>query len=122
MTLQYLEFDFSEDPQGHGSSFDAMASGTSAQRAAMEEEIVRVLEWAHRAFGPPGAIDDGAQWDCELQGVQELPTTLAVRYDAQARRLQLEPAGTGAVRVTLSVTVSGTAQFCQAFHDRFRAC
>lgn len=119
MTLDYLDFDFSEDPDGHG-SFDAMASAAPAQLAALQAEVLRVLDWAHRDFaGQRGPLDDGGDWDYELQGVQEIATPLEVRYDPAAVRLQLEPGATGAPRVTLSLTLSGTPQFCAAFRDAF---
>ena len=119
MTLDYLDFDFSEDPDGHG-SFDAMASAAPAQLTALQAEVLRVLDWAHRDFaGQRGPLDDGGDWDYELQGVQEIATPLEVRYDPAAVRLQLEPGATGAPRVTLSLTLSGTPQFCAAFRDAF---
>ena len=119
MTLDYLDFDFSEDADGHG-SFDAMASAAPAQLTALQAEVLRVLDWAHRDFaGQRGPLDDGGDWDYELQGVQEIATPLEVRYDPAAVRLQLEPGATGAPRVTLSLTLSGTPQFCAAFRDAF---
>jgi hypothetical protein len=119
MTLTYLDFDFSEDADGHG-SFDAMASAAPAQLPALQAEVLRVLQWAHRDFaGQRGPLDEGGDWDYELQGVQEVATTLGVRYDAQAGRLQLEPLATGAPRVTLSLTLGGTPAFCAAFRDEF---
>ena len=119
MTLNYLDFDFSEDAQGHG-SFDAMASAAPPQLPALQAEVLRVLDWAHREFaGIRGPLDEGGDWDYELQGVQEVATTLDVRYDEHARRLLLQPGATGAPRVTLSLTLSGTAGFCAAFGKAF---
>ena len=119
MTLNYLDFDLSEDAQGHG-SFDAMASAAPAQLPALQAEVLRVLDWAHRDFGGVrGPLDEGGDWDCELQGVQETATTLDLQYDAQAGRLLLQPGATGAPRVTLSLTLSGTPAFCAAFREKF---
>jgi hypothetical protein len=119
MTLDFLDFDFSEDADGHG-TFDAMAAAAPAQLAALQAEVVRVLDWAHREFaGARGPLDEGGDWDYELQGLQEVPTTLAVAYDAGARRLQLRPADTGPARVTLSLTLGGTPAFCDAFRQAF---
>ncbi len=119
MTLDYLDFDYSEDPQGHG-SFDAMACAAPAQFPAVRSEVQRVLAWAHREFpGARGALDDGGEWDYELQGVQEVATSLDVRYEPQAGQLQLESGATGAPRITLSLTLSGTPQFCEAFRRAF---
>jgi hypothetical protein len=117
--LHYLEFDSSEDADGHG-SFDAMASAGPSQRAALEAEVAALLAWAHRVFpGRRGPLDDGGEWDYELQGVQEVATTLDVAYDPSTARLALEPGSTGAPRVTLSLTLTGTPQFCAAFLREF---
>jgi hypothetical protein len=119
MTLNYLDFDYSEDAQGHG-SFDAMASAAAAQLPALQAEVLHVLDWAHRDFaGTRAPLDEGGDWDYELQGVQEVATTLDLRYDPQAGQLQVQPGATGAPRVTLSLTVSGTPEFCAAFRQAF---
>jgi hypothetical protein len=118
MTLAYLDFEFSEDGAGHG-SFDAMAAAMPAQLAALQAEVIAVLAWAQREFPNRGSVDDGGEWDYELQGTQEVATALDVRYDPGARCLELQPAQTCAPRVTLSLTVSGTAQFCAAFRAAF---
>ena len=119
MQLQYLEFDFSDDGEGLG-TFDAMASAAPAQLPALQAEVLRVLEWAQREFpGGPAPLDEGGDWDCELQGVQETATALDVRYDAGAGRLELQPGATAAPRTTLSLTLTGTPQFCAAFRQAF---
>ena len=46
MTLNYLDFDYSEDADGTG-TFDAMASVLPAQLPALHAEITQVLAWAH---------------------------------------------------------------------------
>ncbi len=119
MTLDYLDFDFSEDADGHG-SFDAMASAAPAQLPALQAEVLRVLAWAESDFGGRrGPLDEGGDWDCELQGVQEVATPLAVTWDPAGGRLRLEPGAAGAPRVTLSLTLGGTPQFCAAFRAAF---
>jgi hypothetical protein len=119
MTLHYLDFDYSEDAEGAG-SFDAMASALPAQLPALQAEVARVLDWAHRDYaGTRGPLDEGGDWDYELQGVQEASTTLQVRYDAEEGSLHTQPAGTESLRVTLSLTLSGTPDFCQAFRAAF---
>lgn len=118
MTLDYLDFDFSEDADGHG-SFDAMASAAPAQLPALQAEVLRVLDWARREFGARRPLDEGGDWDCELQGVQEVATPLDVGWDPAAGRLQLAPGAAGAPRTTLSLTLGGTPQFCAAFRAEF---
>lgn len=114
MNLAWLDFDSTEDADGHG-SFDAMASASPAQLPALESEVVRVLAWAHAEFGQPGPLEEGGEWDFELQGVREVPTALDVRY--VGGRLAMEPRETGAARVTLSLTLTGTPAFCAAFRQ-----
>lgn len=116
-TLHFLEFDSSEDEQGHG-SFDAMAAAAPAQLAALQAEVARVLDWAHAQFGAPGALEEGGEWDCELQGVRELATPLQVRWRPGAG-LELQPGRAGEPRVTLSLTLTGTPAFCAALRDAF---
>jgi hypothetical protein len=118
-TLDWLDFDYSEDAQGHG-SFDAMASVTAAELPALQQELARVLDWAHREFaGLRAPLDDGGDWDFELQGLQEVPAPLDVRWDEGAGRLELRPGAPGAPRITLSLTLTGTPAFCDAFRRAF---
>jgi hypothetical protein len=117
MLLRYLDFDYSEDEHGHG-SFDAMAAAGPVQLRALQAEVARVLDWAHAQFGAPGALEEGAEWDCELQGVREVATTLDVRHRCGAG-LELHPGVTGEPRVTLSVTLTGTPAFCAALREAF---
>jgi hypothetical protein len=117
MGLDFLDFDFSDDEQGHG-SFDAMACATPAQLPALEREIMRVLDWAHGNFpGAQGALEAGGEWDLQLHGTHEVATPLHVRL--QDGRLALEPDGAGLARVTLSLTITGTPGFCEAFREAF---
>lgn len=116
MTLDWLEFDYSEDAQGHG-SFDAMASAAPAQWPALEAEVVRVLAWAEAAFGAPAPLEEGGDWDRELQCVREVATTVDVHFTGKA--LELQPRETGAPRLTLGLTLSGTPAFCEAFRQAF---
>ena len=64
-------------------------------------------------------LDDGGDWDFELQGVQEVPSPVAIDYDEAAGRLELRPGAPGAPRTTLSLTLSGTPAFCEAFRRAF---
>lgn len=115
--LAYLDFDYSEDAEGHG-SFDAMAAAGPAQWDALQGEVVRVLDWAQRRFGRPAPLDEGGEWDVELQGVRELSTPLAVRFRA-GQGLMLQDAGAAMQRTTLTLTLVGSAAFCEAFREAF---
>ena len=114
--LQYLDFDHSEDEEGQG-SFDAMAAVDPARLAALRDEVIRVLDWAHQAFGAPRPLEDGGEWDCELQGVREVATTLSVRH--APGRLDIADAGGAPPRTTISLTLTGTPAFCDALRSAF---
>lgn len=119
MTLNYLDFDYAEGDDGHG-SFDAMAAVTPAQWPALQAEVQQVLAWAHREFPDArGALEDGGQWDFELQGVRETPTPLDLRYDEGTGTLQVADGKPGPPRITLSLTLSGTPAFCAALREAF---
>lgn len=118
MELQYLDFERSEDEDGNV-GFDAMAAVTPDQLPELQAEVLAVLAWAHEAFGAPRPVEDGGDWDRELQGVQETVTPLDVSYDPRARRMELKPRGSAAPRVTLSLTLSGTSEFGKAFREAF---
>ena len=96
--MNFLEFDYSEDPQG-GGLFDAMAAVRPDQVAAVRADIAQVLDWAHAAFPEMRApLDEGGEWDFDLQEQEE---------DDRWHRLTL--------------SVSGSPQFCAAFRQRFEA-
>lgn len=100
MSLSYLDFDFSEDTEGVG-VFDAMATVGPPHLAAVNAEVEQVLAWANAAFtGRRGPVEDGGEWDYDLQAWQE-------------------PATAGAPLQTVTLSISGTAAFCAAFRDEF---
>jgi hypothetical protein len=119
MSLHYLDFDYSEDEQGHG-CFDAMASTAPQHVAAVRAEIARVLDWAYATFPDVRApLDEGGEWDCELQGLIEPGTPLAISYDEGKGEVKLAPTPGGAARTTLTLTLSGSPVFCDAFRAEF---
>jgi hypothetical protein len=116
--LSFLDFDFSEDADGQG-TFDAMASAEPGRLAALEAEIVQVLQWAHLEFGAPAPLEDGGAWDYALQGVQEIATALDLSVDTAAGRLQWQPRDPAPPRITFTLTLTGTPAFCEAFRAAF---
>lgn len=119
MTLDYLDFDYSEDTEGIG-VFDAMASTGAPQVAAVQAEIVQVLAWAYDGFGEPGApVGDGGDWDYDLQGMQEISLPETIDFDPSAGRLRVHTGPPGAARHTVSLSLSGTPEFCAAFRHAF---
>jgi hypothetical protein len=119
MSLQFLIFDLSEDEHGHG-CLDALASATPAQLPRLLAEVAQVLDWAHAQFPDgPGDLDDGATWNLDLQSRLERSQHEQLDYDLAHKRFQREPQGPVAERHSVSLTLSGTAAFCQAFTAHF---
>lgn len=119
MHLKYLEFDHSEDTEGIG-TFEAMASVGPSQIQDLRAELTQVLAWAHRRFPlGRGPINEGHDWDFDLQGVTEVATVEQLDYDSQRGvfTVHVEPAGAPRHTVTLSLT--GTEAFCHAFREQF---
>ncbi|MEJ8812235.1 hypothetical protein WKW77_14220 [Variovorax ureilyticus] len=99
MTLDYLDFDYSEDTEGVG-VFDAMATVRPPQLAAVQAEIEKVLGWANSVFaGRRGPVEDGGEWDYDLQEMQENAP--------------------GEPWHTVTLSISGTEAFCAAFREAF---
>ncbi len=117
--LQYLDFDYSEDGDGIG-TFDAMASTAPDRVPAVHAEIARVLGWAHEAFaGARGPLDEGGEWDYDLQGQREWSAPEALDYDEATQRLSVKAGAAGVPRHTVSLSISGTPAFCAALRARF---
>ena len=118
--LDYLDFDYSEDEHGHG-TFDAMASVLPAQVSALHAELTRVLAWACDTFGEAcGPLDEGWDWDYELQLAESAAAQGRIGFDASTRSLWVH-AVTGALdaRHTVTLTLSGTSAFCGALREAF---
>ena len=119
MDLNYLDFDYSEDADGVG-TFDAMASVAPAQIAALHAEISAVLTWAHQHWPDACApLEEGGAWHYDLQGVQEVSTPLVLTFDDTAGQLRAAPANPAPSRTTITLTISGNADFCGALRDAF---
>ena len=118
-TLDYLDFDFSEEADGSG-SFDAVASVGPQQLAAVHAEIVVVFNWAHATFaGQRAPLDDGGAWDFDLQSLQEWSLSETLTYDEDSGQLDVDAGTTGAPRHTVSLSIVGSADFCAAFRAQF---
>jgi hypothetical protein len=119
MTLHYLDFDYGEDTEGVG-TLEAMASTWPDQVAAVHAEIAQVLDWAFATFPDRrGPIEEGGDWDYDLQGMQEFTAPQTLRYDEATRRLSVELGPPGKPRHTVNVSFSGTSEFCAAFRQQF---
>lgn len=99
--LRWLDFDYSEGSDDTG-VFDALASVAPEHAAEVEAEIAQVLAWAEASFpGRRAPIEDGGDWDVEVQVLHE--------------------ANAGAARVAFALTISGAPAFCEAFRAQFGA-
>ncbi len=94
--MNYLSFDRSEGAEGV-TTLEAMASTAAAQHTAVMAEVQQVMDWAWRHFPDShGPLDDGGDWDHELQSTLE---------DGHWR--------------TVTLTLTGTARFIDAFLEAF---
>jgi hypothetical protein len=117
--LNYLDFDYSEDTDGIG-TFDAMASTWPEQVPAVQDEIVRILDWAYTMFaGSRGPVGEGGDWDYDLQGQQEFTAPQHIEYDVSARRFSVHMGPVGRPRYMVTLSISGTSGFCAAFRQQF---
>ncbi len=119
MTLDYLDFDYSEDAHGHG-SFEAMASVPATRLPALQAEIALVLDWACTTFpGQRAPLEEGGEWDYLLEGQQEWGAPDVMVYDEETRRVSSRPGPSGPVRHVVTLALSGSAQFCVALRQHF---
>lgn len=119
MHLKFMDFDYSEDADGTG-TFDAMASVAPAQRDALHGEIRAVLAWAHLHWpGSCGPLEEGGLWHYDLQGAQEVSMPLEMRFDEASGELHSAAGSPAPPRTTITLAVSGGAEFCAALRDAF---
>lgn len=119
MTLRYLDFDYSEDHEGTG-TWDVMASVTPPHLPELLAELTQVLDWAYEHFpGQRGPIEEGCDWDYDLQGIQEVLSTLQLHYDEDTRQIHLQKYPPGLPRNTVTLSLSGTLAFSEALRVRF---
>lgn len=119
MTLSYLDFDYSEDYEGTG-TFDAMASVTPQQWPALQAEVAQVLVWCAQQFtAGPAPLEDGGDWDYDLQGSEETVAPLALQFNPATGAVERRVGALGAPRITLTLSISGSPSFCQALRSAF---
>ena len=116
-TLDYLIFDYSEDEEGTG-TWDAMACIKAERVPDLATEIQTLLSWASQCFaGRQGAVEEGFDWDYDLQAQDDDGQPLTARFDPRSAQLELQASATG--RTTVSLALSGSAQFGEALRERF---
>ena len=137
-TLQWLDFDCSIDTEGV-LCWDALASPQPGQHHGLLQEVALVLGWAYR-LGPqgPGALEDGADWDFDLQATwlgvgqsPQSPQAAAVAFDVATGQMTLSTPTTNGHkedrrmedtrkldrRLELSLSLSATPAFAQALRE-----
>jgi len=83
-------------------------------------EVARVLDWAYATFPDVRApLDEGGEWDYNLEGQQEWTAHEAINYDEVTGKFSSQLAPAGAPRHTVTLSLSGSPQFCGAFRQRF---
>lgn len=119
MTPSFLDFDASTAADGSG-NFDAMANVATSQRQALLAEVAAVLDWADAQFsGLQAPLDEGGEWDYQLQCQQEWSTDEGLAYDLSTRQFSSHTGPTCAPRYNLTLSISGGPQFCEAFEAQF---
>ncbi len=124
MNLHLLDFDCSEDAEGV-TCWDALAQPQAQHAPALLHEVAQVLAWAHQFSGTdPGPLEDGAVWDFDLQvtlhsRAQSTPASAA--FHAEQGTLRLSPEPHAWQSLELSLSVSGTPGFSEAFRQRWGA-
>lgn len=125
MNLQLLDFDRSEDAEGVV-CWDALAQPARVHNTALLDEVTEVLRWCHHfdAHGP-GPLEDGANWDFDLQLTLYGDThhaqparSAVVQFDAATGTVQIPP-GADQQAMALSLSISGTPAFGEAFGEQF---
>lgn len=97
MHLRFLEFDLSEDTDGLR-TWDALASPTAVHTAALLAEAEDLVQHLTQTLGPAGPLDEGHQWDMDLQ-----------IHDEEGRPVPLQGGTQPEGRITLALSLSGGA-------------
>jgi hypothetical protein len=118
MNLQFLEFDCSEDGDDVV-CWDALAQPASRHTRALLHEVAQVLTWCHR-WSPrsPGALEEGADWDFDLQ-IQWGSSAIQAHWDTPTQTVVLSPTPTEIDEISLSLSISGVPAFCVAFREHW---
>lgn len=120
MNFQFLEFDSSEDSEGLV-CWDALAQPAPHHTLAMLQEVTALLAWAHRQGQyAPGPLEDGADWDFDLQ-IHDGHVPIETQWSSARQTLDLSPTPQANTRISLSLSLSGTPAFAEAFREHWNA-
>lgn len=123
MNLQMLDFDCTEDADGIV-CWDALAQPMSHYNQDLLHETELVLTWAYGFDDQgPGPLENGANWDFDLQ-VKLLdkdlkPQSATPCFVEESGQLTILPRPTQSQTLSLSLALSGTSAFAQAFRSAF---
>ncbi len=95
MRLQFLDFELSEDGDGL-CTWDALASPSPIHTRALLAEVQALLAHLQKQLGTAGPVDEGHDWDMDLQIHGEAGQTLP-----------LEAGNLPTQRVTLALSLTG---------------
>jgi hypothetical protein len=110
-TLQYLDFEHSDDGSG-AATLDALASVPPQHLAPLLAEVAGVLAWMERHHGTPGPLEDGAAWDYALGARREQAQALRAQWDGGGRVALADDGPADPPRTTVSLTLSAAAPLC----------
>lgn len=119
LQFAYLDFDHSDDAEG-AHCWDAMACLPPERLDALCAEIARLLAWAHSRFpGRRAPLDEGGDWDYDLQAQTTHGTPLTLHYDPALARITL-PSGLPQQRLTVTLCLCGSNAFARALEEEWR--
>jgi len=119
MELHFLDFDCSDDEEGT-MTWDAAARVPADRLPELLREITTVLAWAHAEFGPlRGPVESGGLWDYDLQYERDGQPLHALHYDPDAGQLPPLPKLLSGEQVSLTLSMSGSPVFAEAFTEHF---
>lgn len=119
MALHFLDFDYSEDAEGTA-SWDAIACVAQERLQQLLAEIQLLLGWAYREFGAvQGPLDEGGLWQYDLHSERLGHALETLHFDPETGRIAPVPEAGPEERLSLTLTISGAADFAEAFSDRF---
>ena len=104
---RYLDFERSEDETGV-TTFEAMASVGADRWGELQAEVAALLsQLCQSGTAQQGPLDEGGDWDFDLQVVEDSPTPWMADFDPQLGRLQFEKGRAGQPRYSLTLTLTG---------------
>ncbi|PUE11004.1 hypothetical protein B9Z51_01310 [Limnohabitans sp. T6-5] len=118
MTLQFLDFDTSEDAHGV-ICWDALASPRPIHNPGLLAEVAHLLSRLSELHGSPGPLDDGHLWDCDLQAHDIKHQSLPWHWHGHQLQWQLSTQEALSNSITLSLTLTGSTEMAHTLALEF---